>query len=239
MLVTRYTLAGDHGTGRDVLEVACGSGIGLGLLARRARRVVGGDVTISLLRMARRHYGNRIPVVRLDAQALPFAHGSFDVVLLYEAMYYLRRPEPFLAEAHRVLRPEGVLIICTVNREWVDFNPSEFSVRYYSADELRRLVEAGGFVARMEGAFPVQGGRIAGAIISLIKRAAMALRMMPKTMRGKRFLKRLFLGSLTPLPEELGEGTGDRAARVSLEPGPVRDYKVIYVTARKDRAGDR
>ena len=235
MLVTRYVLARDHGTGKDVLEVACGSGIGLGVLARRARRVVGGDFTISLLKTARRQYGSRIPLVRLDAQALPFGPSSFDVVLLYEAIYYLRCAERFLAEAQRVLRPEGVLIVCTVNREWVDFNPSPFSTRYYSASELSSLFEVSGFRCTILGAFPVGRARGIDALVSLIKRTAVALRLIPRTMKGKQILKRLFLGRLTPLPSELQDSPGISPEPLTaiLEGQRADRFRVIYVVGSR------
>src|SRR5438128_953104 len=118
MLLARYTLAAERAVNKDVLEVACGSGMGLGYLATRARRVVGGDYTFPLLRAAQRHYSGRIPLVRHDAAVLPFAAASFDVVILYEAVYYLSRPEEFVKEAQRVLRPYGTVIICSVNCEW-------------------------------------------------------------------------------------------------------------------------
>ena len=235
MLVTRYVVARDHGTDKNVLEVACGSGIGLGMLARRARRVVGGDFTLSLLRTARRQYGPRIPLVRLDAQALPFGPSSFDVVLLYEAIYYLRCAEHFLAEAQRVLRHDGVLIVCTVNREWVDFNPSPFSTRYYSASELSSLFEAAGFRCTILGAFPVSRSRGIDALVSLTRRTAVALRLIPRTMKGTQILKRLFLGRLTPLPSELLDHPG-----ISQEPlTPIQEghrvdrFKVIYVVGNR------
>jgi len=72
MLYTRYAFARTLCEGRDVLEVACGGGQGLGYLASRARRVVGGDLTESLMAQAERHYGGRIPLVRLDAHGLLF-----------------------------------------------------------------------------------------------------------------------------------------------------------------------
>ena len=43
MLYARYALAAGFSRGKDVVEVACGPGIGLGYLARWARRVVGGE----------------------------------------------------------------------------------------------------------------------------------------------------------------------------------------------------
>ena len=64
MAWTRYAMAGDLSAERQVLEVGCGAGQGLGVLAKRAGFVVGGDYTEGLLRAARLHYGGRIPLVR-------------------------------------------------------------------------------------------------------------------------------------------------------------------------------
>jgi SAM-dependent methyltransferase len=233
MLVTRYALAAERAAGRDVLEVACGSGIGLGRLARDARRVVGGDVTAGLLRTARAHYGPRLPLARLDAQALPFRGGSFDVVVLYEAIYYLPDATRFVAEAHRVLRPGGELLVCTVNRAWSDFNPSPFSTRYHDAGELRALLAAAGFRVELLGGFPVGAARGTGGVVSLVKRSAVALGLMPRTMRGKQLLKRLFLGKLAPLPAEVRD---DHAARAPLVPLPDDDaarFRVLYACGRR------
>ena len=43
MLHTRYGWAGDFVEGKEVLEIACGSGIGLSYLAKKAKKVTGGD----------------------------------------------------------------------------------------------------------------------------------------------------------------------------------------------------
>ncbi|MEK7217323.1 MAG: class I SAM-dependent methyltransferase [Chloroflexota bacterium] len=113
MLYTRYAFAARLCRGKEILEVACGSGMGLGFLARTAKRVVGGDCTQGLLRQARKHYGARIPLVRLDAHGLPFRDSSFDAIILYEAIYYLADPSLFLQECRRVLREGGSLIVCS------------------------------------------------------------------------------------------------------------------------------
>ncbi len=62
---------------KDVLELACGAGLGLGYFARGAHRVVGGDYTQWMLSCARRHYGDRIALVRLDAHRLSFEGKQF------------------------------------------------------------------------------------------------------------------------------------------------------------------
>jgi ubiquinone/menaquinone biosynthesis C-methylase UbiE len=91
MLYTRYRTAAAFCEGKDVLQVACGAGQGLGYLAAKACRVVGGDYTARLLNLARSHYRDRIPLVRLDAHKLPFRDQTFEVVILYEAIYYTGR----------------------------------------------------------------------------------------------------------------------------------------------------
>src|ERR1041385_1197508 len=76
MLRTRYDLAARLAEGKEVLEVACGTGPGLGYIARHARRVVGGDYDEELIQQARRYYQDRVELHRLDAQDLPFPEAA-------------------------------------------------------------------------------------------------------------------------------------------------------------------
>jgi SAM-dependent methyltransferase len=233
MLWTRYRYAAQFCGGRTVLEVGCGAGQGLGVLAHASARVVGGDYTERLLSFARAHYGSRVPLVRLDAHRLPFAAGSFDVILLYEAIYYLREPRDFLAECRRVLRPGGSLLICLANRRVTDFNPSPYSVRYYSADELAALLSGSGYRAEILGAFPAVPATARDRVISLIKRAAVALHLVPRTMKGKALLKRLFFGNLAAAPAELVDGVGEYHAPVPLaQPSDHSLYRVLFARAQ-------
>lgn len=233
MLRARYGQAARLGEGKDVLEVACGAGMGLGWLQARARRVVGGDFTDALLRQAQRQYGSRVPLLRLDAHALPFLSRSFDLVILYEAAYYLRRPDLFVAESRRVLREGGLLLVCTVNREWPAFNPSPHSWRYLSAAELRDLLEAQGYEVDLFGAFPVRAPSRRARVVALIKPVAVALGVVPRTMKGKQWLKRVFLGRLVAVPAALSAGTATPGVLVPLiGRAPVTSYKVLYAIGR-------
>jgi SAM-dependent methyltransferase len=234
MMLTRYELAARYGEGKDVLEVACGAGQGLGYIAARARSVVGGDYTEKLVSIARAHYGSRVTVLRLDAHDLPFADGSFDVVVLYEALYYLRDPERFLAECRRVLRPGGVVLISSANPERPDFNPSPHSVRYFSARELAKLLESCGFDAELFGAYAGDSSSVRAWIVSEIKRVAVAIGLIPKTMRGKELLKRLFLGKLVQMPREIGWGMAAFEMPVPVEHSvPDREHKVVYAMGQR------
>ncbi|MFN3975396.1 MAG: class I SAM-dependent methyltransferase [Dehalococcoidia bacterium] len=231
MAVTRYALAARHAQGKEVLEVACGPGMGLGMLAKTAKRVVGGDYTRGLLRHAQRHYQGRVPLVQLDAHALPFRDASFDLVLLYEAIYYLEHPEAFLQEARRVLRPGGMLLICSANKERPGFVPSSLAVRYYSASELLPLLAQQGFACEVFGAFPATASKREG-MVNLLRRVAATLNLIPGTLKAREALKRLFYGRLVPLPQEVSEGDAPIAQLVPLTTnGPNPDYKVLYAIA--------
>jgi ubiquinone/menaquinone biosynthesis C-methylase UbiE len=233
MLYTRYRAAAAFSDGKDVLEVGCGAGQGLGYLAAKAGRVVGGDCTEGLLGLARGHYGCRVPLVRLDAHLLPFRNKTFDVVILYEAIYYLVQPDQFLAESRRILRDQGLVLICTANKEWPDFNPSPFSTRYFAAQGLAELLKRQGFSVELYGAFPVSRESAKDRMVSAIKRVAVSLHLIPKTMKAKEVLKRLFFGTLTPLPPEVTDGMADLYPLVPITGNPViSDYKVLYAIGR-------
>ena len=230
MLYTRYRTAAAFCEGKHVLEVACGSGQGLGYVAAKAGRVIGGDYTEGLLRKAHRHYSGRVSLVQLDAHVLPFRDQSFDVTILYEAIYYLAQPDKFLDECRRVLRDRGVILICTVNEEWSDFNPSPFSTRYFAAQGLAELLKRQGFSVELYGAFPVSRESAKDRIVSAIKRVAVSLHLIPKTMKGKEVLKRLFFGRLMLIPPEVTDGMAELCPLVPINGDSViSDHKGLYV----------
>jgi SAM-dependent methyltransferase len=165
---------------------------------------------------------------------LSFDDQSFDVVLFYEAVYYLHEPEKFFSEARRVLRPGGVLIVVTVNREWGGFNPSPYSVRYLSAKELAREMREAGFEPAIKLAFANNPDSPRRKILSMLRKLAVMFHLIPKTMRGKELLKRLFYGKLTPVPRELTENIAplERLHDPPLDEGPIRDFVVIYAVGK-------
>ena len=100
------------------LDVATGTGRVPLLLARMGRfqgRVVGVDASRRMLDVARQkiaaeQFEDFITLMRRDAQALPFAPASFDVVTCLEALEFMPKPQSALGEMVRVLRPGGLLL---------------------------------------------------------------------------------------------------------------------------------
>jgi ubiquinone/menaquinone biosynthesis C-methylase UbiE len=185
-MLTRYYWARSFCQNREVLELACGSGQGLGYIARAAKKMVGGDYSPPLLRVARNHYQGRIPLLRLDAQAIPFRDQSFDVVLLYEAIYYLPDREAFARECYRVLRPEGQLLLCTANKDLPDFNPSPHSFFYPNPPDFVHLLCPLGFQVECFADSPVDYSNHKQKILSAVKKTMVRFDLMPKTMAGKK-----------------------------------------------------
>jgi ubiquinone/menaquinone biosynthesis C-methylase UbiE len=97
-----------HGS---VLELGVGTGINLPLYGPGAR-VTGCDASGEMLAWAgRRPTQGRVTLVQADAQCLPFADGSFDAVAASLTFCSVAEPARGLAEARRVLRPGGRLVL--------------------------------------------------------------------------------------------------------------------------------
>jgi SAM-dependent methyltransferase len=235
-MLTRYHWARTFCDNREVLELACGSGQGLGFLARGAKKIVGGDYCPELLRIARNHYQDRVPLLRLDAQAIPFQDESFDVVLLYEAIYYLPDRVAFARECYRVLRPEGQLLLCTANKDLPDFNPSPYSFFYPNPLDFVQWLRPLGFQVECFADSSVDYGNRKQKILSEVKKTMVRFDLMPKTMTGKKIFRRLVFGKLVPLPSELTEDMG-----FPSNPYPISSerkdtvHKVIFALAQKGR----
>lgn len=71
------------------------------------------DISPRMCAVAKRKCG--CPSICFDAERVPLAADSIDTAVGSEMVYYLEHPERFIAEAYRILRPGGRLLICTTN----------------------------------------------------------------------------------------------------------------------------
>lgn len=229
----RYYWARGFVEGKDVVEAACGAGQGLGYLAQYARSVVGGDISAEVLACAQETYGKTLDLRVFDAAHMPWEDASFDAVLMFEAIYYLPDVEQFIREAKRVLRPGGYLLIATANKDLFDFNPSPFSVDYYGVRELAALCARNGFESRFWGFVDVTRVSMRQRILRPVKFIASRLGLIPKTMNGKEFFKKLFFGSMVEMPGSILETPLPYHEPEPLSADqPDTRFKVIYCAAR-------
>ncbi len=113
----RYAVAKDYVTGAAVLDIACGEGYGAANLASVARQVTGVDIDAGTVAEARTRYGNRdnLTFLQGDATRIPAEDASFDVVVSFGTIEYLKDADRFLREIKRVLKPGGLLIVSSPN----------------------------------------------------------------------------------------------------------------------------
>jgi len=100
----------------DVIEMACGTAYFSAWLARAGATTVALDFSGEQLATARRlqqHLGPVFPLVQGDAERVPLASGSFDLVVSEHGAAAWCDPERWLPEASRLLRPGGRLAFLT------------------------------------------------------------------------------------------------------------------------------
>jgi SAM-dependent methyltransferase len=99
-----------------ILDAACGAAPGLRFFDQRSVRVIGLDVATAALRAAR-HMLPHAQLVQADLDVpLPFAAGTFDLIILREAIEHVTDGPATLAACRRVLRPGGCVALTTPNR---------------------------------------------------------------------------------------------------------------------------
>lgn len=236
-LYHRYRFAAQYIENKDVLEIGCGSGLGLEYMAERAGKLVAGDIDFKNICCAGKACSDKkspSPCI-LDAHSLPFADGSFDIVLLYEAIYYLADPAAFLSEAERVLRNKGMLIICTVNKDIPGFHESAFSINYFSVPELSDLLKSSFSNVEIYGAFNAADNGALGRSILFLKKTALAMNLIPKSLGARAYIKRLFFGPLKRIPEKITDDMTDYKFPVEIDSECINcDFQIIYCIARKN-----
>lgn len=129
-----FTPEVDDSTLRDALELAdrpierildVGGGTGRAARAIHADRRIVVDPALGMLERAREHDTEPI---RADGATLPLQDASVDAVLVVDALHHISDRHGTLRDAHRVLRPGGVLVV-------VEFDPTTVRGRLLAATE--------------------------------------------------------------------------------------------------------
>ena len=99
---------------KTVLELATGTGLIAKNIVNAAAHIEASDTSAEMIREAkRRNHSAKLYFSVQDMFCLPYADESFEVVIVSNALHIVPQPEKALAEIHRVLRDDGVLITPT------------------------------------------------------------------------------------------------------------------------------
>jgi 2-polyprenyl-6-hydroxyphenyl methylase/3-demethylubiquinone-9 3-methyltransferase len=129
-------------SGKQVLDVGCGGGILSEAMARAGARVLGIDLSKSVLEVAELHaLEGKVPVEYRVAAAEELAErrpAAFDVVTCMEMLEHVPEPAAMTATLARLLRPGGALFVSTINR-----NLRAFLLAIVGAEYLLNLIPRG------------------------------------------------------------------------------------------------
>ncbi len=129
-----------------ILDAGCGAGYGSAELAGIAGTVTGADISAEAVGHARAQYGSaNVRFVQAACEALPFADAAFDLITAFEVIEHLDRWQELLAEANRALKPNGILLVSTPNRDYYaesrgDAGPNPFHRHEFDYEEFRQAL---------------------------------------------------------------------------------------------------
>ncbi|MGD2170621.1 MAG: bifunctional 2-polyprenyl-6-hydroxyphenol methylase/3-demethylubiquinol 3-O-methyltransferase UbiG [Gammaproteobacteria bacterium] len=127
---------------RKILDIGCGGGILAEALAQRGALVTGIDMAEMSLDVARMHRvesGLEIDYRLVSAEDFAAGNpGEFDVVTCLEMLEHVPDPSAIVAAAARALKPEGRLVLSTLNR-----NPKSFALAILGAEYLLGMLPRG------------------------------------------------------------------------------------------------
>jgi 2-polyprenyl-3-methyl-5-hydroxy-6-metoxy-1,4-benzoquinol methylase len=139
-----YEWVAERCQGRDVVDMACGEGYGVEVLARHARRVTGVDANPEAHEHARLKYTR--PGVRFVRDLVESHSEPCDAVVFLQTIEHVEDPEAILRHFREMLRPRGTAYVSTPNLltlapPGAEKSDNPWHVKEYRAEEFRALCE--------------------------------------------------------------------------------------------------
>jgi 2-polyprenyl-3-methyl-5-hydroxy-6-metoxy-1,4-benzoquinol methylase len=110
-----------YAKGTNLLDIGCAQGFFLFSASQAGYKVKGIEISQDAAEYAKREFG--LDVEAKAFEELEFPENHFDVIALWQVLEHVPYPLAVLREAHRILRPEGLLVVSTPNIEGI---PSRF-----------------------------------------------------------------------------------------------------------------
>lgn len=142
-----------------VLDIGCGGGMAVNIMAQRAGLVCGVDYSKLAVKRAKKLNRklikqSKVKIMNASVSSLPFEADEFDIITAFETIYFWPNILEDLKEVKRVLKNNGKLLIvcemvknekCSVKQKQVVEFLKLNEDNYNSKDELKKLLEETGF----------------------------------------------------------------------------------------------
>ena len=142
----RYYFVKDLVAGKKVCDIACGEGYGTHLLSKTADSIVGVDIDNQTILDAKTKYNDRknLNYIQANATNTPFPNQEFDIIISFETIEHLHQQEELLAEFKRILKPNGLLVISTPDKNIyseMSNSHNHYHVKELSKHEFSQLID--------------------------------------------------------------------------------------------------
>ena len=135
----------------DIVDLGAGEGVLAQLLAQRAKSVICIDNSPAMVKvgtqLATEHGFDNLSYLLGDIEKVPLADNSTDLALLSQALHHAGKPEVAIAEAWRILRPGGRLVVIDLNQHTFEKAREIYADRWlgFSPNRLHHWIKESGF----------------------------------------------------------------------------------------------
>jgi len=140
----RYAIAETYTKNKIVLDIACGEGYGSMLLSKKAKSVIGVDISVEAISHSQNKYKAPNLTFKVgSASNIPLPDKSIDVIVSFETIEHHDQHEKMLDEIKRILKDNGVLIISSPDKLYYSDIPkynNPFHIKELYEKEFRELI---------------------------------------------------------------------------------------------------
>ncbi len=222
------------------LELCCGSGQGLKIVSENLDKLYAVDITESLIDQANRNSPDN--VICLKGDGLTFLENSenefYDCIIMFECIYYFESLERLIDLAKRSLKPGGLILLTWPNPLKKDFVKCEHTYCYPLIKDLKKFSqdENKDFKTEFYGFEVSDKKSFLTSFKAKIKTLAVKLNLIPKTQKGRLFLKRIFQGKMIEMPNSLQYLAIDKNSLIEIKDDndlQLKEPLVIYGIIKK------
>jgi ubiquinone/menaquinone biosynthesis C-methylase UbiE len=115
--VHRYLFAREFAEAKNILDVACGEGYGSAMLAEKAKKVWGVDISPETIKHSQNRYkSDNLEFLVGDCADIPLSDSMVNLVVSFETLEHIDQQREMLSEVKRVMQPNGIFIVSTPDK---------------------------------------------------------------------------------------------------------------------------